>query len=202
MNYRNLGDADPADFAKNAAAQLTAHAVGSIEADKAAELANSITLITTPYETAIEASVQQSASKIAKVAAKAEMRNSILDRLAIVRNHIVAGEGSKKEYDACGFTFPRMPATVIAAAPTKLSAAGTSNGVNTLKFSGNNKNGAVVYEIRRLSGDTEPFRILAITKKQTYADTPVTPGQVYNYKVRAVAAAGRDRGTNNACRYI
>lgn len=50
--------------------------------------------------------------------------------------------------------------------------------------------GAVVYEMWRRQGDTADWKFLMVTKKQRLTDTPVTPGQYYEYKVRSVAANG------------
>ena len=110
-------------------------------------------------------------------------------------------EGPEADYDRCQFNFPKAKSTVIANDPTELTAVGTSNGVNTLTFKGNNKSGSVVYEIWRRQGDEGSWGIIGNTKKQTYADTPVTPGQYYEYKVRAVAAKSTSNFSNSAVVY-
>jgi hypothetical protein len=57
------------------------------------------------------------------------------------------------------------------------------------------------YEIWRRHGDEGPWGIIATTRKQAFADTPVTPGQYYEYKVRAVAAKSTSNYSNSAVVY-
>jgi fibronectin type 3 domain-containing protein len=94
-----------------------------------------------------------------------------------------------------------MKKLIVAAEPSDLAAEGRSDGANYLTWTSNNKYGTVVYEIWRLHGDTAPWALHATTKKQSFTDTPVTPGQVYNYKVRAVAATNQSNYSNTAVVY-
>ena len=59
----------------------------------------------------------------------------------------------------------------------------------------------MTYEIWRMHGDTAPWGIIATTRRQAYTDTPVTPGQYYAYKVRAVAATNQSNFSNVAVVY-
>lgn len=52
-----------------------------------------------------------------------------------------------------------------------------------------------------MNGDTAPYGIIATLKKQSYLNTPVTPGEYYNYKVRAVAATNYSAFSNVAVVY-
>ena len=85
--------------------------------------------------------------------------------------------------------------------PTDLTAAALSVGMNGLAWNGNNEMGTVIYEVWRLQGDTEPFRLIAVTKKQVYLDRSVAPGAYYNYKVRAVAPKSVSNFSNTAVVY-
>jgi fibronectin type 3 domain-containing protein len=201
MDYRRLSDADLVDFSKNVEQQLTDHNVDGIDNTLADTLAATLTGLNAPFETSIEQSVQQTAEKQSVVAGKQATRDDLLAKLATVRNYLVAAESPKKAYEVCGFNFPKDRSAVVAADPTDLAASGTSNGVNRLVWNGNNKTGSVIYEIWRLQGDTEPFRLLGTTRKQVYIDTPVTPGSYYNYKVRAVAARSVSNFSNVAVVY-
>jgi hypothetical protein len=87
------------------------------------------------------------------------------------------------------------------AAPTDLTAISFPIGMNRLAWSGNNEMGTVIYEVWRLQGDTEPFRLIGITKKQVYLDPNVSSGAYYNYKVRAVAPKGASNFSNIAVLY-
>jgi hypothetical protein len=103
-------------------------------------------------------------------------------------NALKTGNAPKEQFDLCGFIYPFAARTQynIVPAPTDLSGIGTSNGVNRLKFVGNNPSGYVTYEMWRREGDEGAWGPIGITQKQAYIDTPVTPGQYYEYKVRAV----------------
>lgn len=129
------------------------------------------------------------------------MRDDLIVRLAKVRNYLVAAECPKTAYKACGFTFPKTGAKVIAYDPTKLTATGASNGVNQIRFSGNNRTGSVIYEIWRRQGDEGGWGIIITTKRQIATDSPVTPGQYYEYKVRAVASTNVSNFSNSAVVY-
>ena len=63
-----------------------------------------------------------------------------------------------------------------------------SNGVNKLRFDGNNGWSRIQYEIWRREGRSGSWMLLSTTSKQSFTDTPVVPGQFYEYKVRALAA--------------
>ena len=157
--------------------------------------------LNTSFETKIEESAESEAATLAVNAEKRAQRSQLEKKLGTVQDFLIANEGPEADYDRCGFNFPKAKSTVIANDPTELTAVGTSNGVNSLTFKGNNKSGSVVYEIWRRHGDDAPWGIIATTKKQTYEDKPVTPGQYYEYKVRAVAAKSTSNFSNSAVVY-
>jgi len=72
--------------------------------------------------------------------------------------------------------------------PSDLAATGYSNGTNQLSYRGNNPSGTVTYAIEVKIGDTAPFVLLATTTTQKYKHEGVTPGQFYQYRVRAQAS--------------
>jgi len=201
MDFRNLGDADLVDFSKNVASNLTAGTVTGLDAHLAADLAAALDPVNTTFETTVEMGVQRTAAKQSVIADKQIMRDDLIVRLAKVRNYLVAAECPRTAYEICGFSFPRAKSPVVAAAPSRLAATGTSNGVNTVRFSGNNRNGTVTYEIWRRQGDEGPWGIITTTRRQSAIDTPVTPGQYYEYKVRAVAATSVSEFSNSAVVY-
>lgn len=200
MDYRKLSDADLADFSKNVREQLVTDTTG-LDRDLAAELAATLTTLNTDFEAQVEEGVAKAALRASVIADKQSMREDLLARLSKVRNYLVAATLPKKSFEICGFTYPSGPSTVVPNDPTDLVATGSSNGVNRISFSGNNRTGSVTYEIWRLHGDTAPFTIIATTKRQSFVDTPVTPGQYYNYKVRAVAARSVSNFSNIAVVY-
>lgn len=201
MDYRKLTDADLADFAKNLAERLAEHAVASLDNTLQDTLAATLDPLYSTFDLRIENGVKNTAIKQSAIADKQIMREDLLERLATVRNYLVATTSAKTYFELCGFTYPKKPGPVIAQAPTNLSASGSSNGVNRLTFNGNNKLGTVVYEMWRLNGDTAPWGIIGTTRRQAYYDTPVVPGEYYNYKVRAVAATNTSDFSNVAVVY-
>ncbi|MBK6748687.1 MAG: hypothetical protein IPG67_01375 [Acidobacteria bacterium] len=201
MDYRKLSDADLVDFSKNVGLSLRDRLVTGLDQTIADELATALEPVNTSFETSIESGVQRTAVKQTAIAEKQLMRDDLLVRLAKVRNYLVASECPRTAYEICGFTFPKPPTTIQAEAPSDLVAAGTSNGVNRLRFLGNNKTGTVIYEMWRRAGDDGQWGVLGMTKKQGYIDTPVLPGQFYEYKVRAVAATNTSHFSNRAVIY-
>ncbi len=201
MNYRDLSDAELVDFAKNVAKKLTEHEVTCLDNAVADDLAAALTPLNAGFETKIEESAESEATTQAINAQKRAQRSQVEEKLGNIQDFLTANNGDEADYDRCGFNFPKTRSTVIANDPTELTAVGTSNGVNTLTFKGNNKSGTVVYEIWRRQGDEGPWGIIATTRKQGYADTPVTPGQYYEYKVRAVAAKSTSNFSNSAVVY-
>ncbi len=196
MDFRKLSDADLADFAKNLTERLTEHAVASLDNDLQDTLAASLNPLYSDFNLRVEDGVKNTAIKQSGVADKQIMRDDLLERLATVRNYLVATSSPKTYFELCGFSYPKLPGPVIAQTPTNLAASGSSNGVNRLTFKGNNRVGTVIYEMWRLNGDTAPWGIIGTTRRQVYIDTPVVPGEYYNYKVRAVAATNTSEFSN------
>jgi hypothetical protein len=79
---------------------------------------------------------------------------------------------------------------VMPVTPTNLAAAGYSNGVNQLKWSGNNATGSVTYVIEAKIGDTAPYVMVGTSTRQSFKHTGFRPGEFYQYQVRAQAARG------------
>ena len=69
-------------------------------------------------------------------------------------------------------------------APTGLSAKGLPGAVNQIAFGG--EGGDVRFEIWRRHGDTVDWYLHATTNEPNFDDSPVKPGQYYEYKVRSV----------------
>ncbi len=201
MDYRNLSDADLSDFSKNVEDQLIAHAVTGIDNTLADDLAAPLTPLNVSYPASIELAVENTAVKQSVVADKQSIRDDLLVRLATVRNYLIAAAAPRKSFERCGFTYPSPASIVTANDPTELAATGTSNGVNRITFIGNNRRGRVIYEVWRRQGDDGPWGIIAAIRRQAYSDTPVTPGQYYEYKVRAVAATNTSNFSNSAVVY-
>jgi hypothetical protein len=190
MDIRRLPDNSIVDMGKNIAAKLAAHEVTCFTNALADELAAAMDPVNTALETAIEECVVMESTKIATFQAKRDQRVLGVDRIATVQKYLASVGAKKKFYDMLGLPYRKAASRVVPEAPGKLAATGASNGVNDIEWAGNNKSGAVVYELWRRHGDTGDWQFLKLTQKQRATDSPVTPGQYYEYKVRAVAANG------------
>jgi hypothetical protein len=201
MDFRNFSDPVLVDFAKNIEGKLTAHEVICLPNDLADQLAATIAALNTSFEAVIETSVEIDTNKAAIFQDKRNQRAELLNRLGVIQSYLHATEGNKKYFDMCGFNYPKTPSTIVAADPTDLVATGTSNAVNKIAWTGNNRPGGVVYELWRRHGDTADWGFLTVTRRQVFTDTPVTPGQYYEYKVRAIAAKTMSNWSNTAVVY-
>ena len=107
-------------------------------------------------------------------------------------------DATNDQYETIGFTPPDTTRTIVNPnTPTFLMATGFSNGRNELGWVGNNASGSVVYGIEVKIGDTADYVLLATTSTQKYTHENVTPGQFYQYRVRAQAARNVVSGWSN-----
>ena len=200
-NYRQMTDLELADFAKNVKLLLEGTLLKAIDTNVRTELALNFGTLPATLATQAAAAVAAEAERKAAVSTKNATRTELVTLVSQVRAALRAGLASKDQYDLCGFDFPSLPSPYDPADPSDLSATGTSNGVNTVRFAGNNKNGRVVYEVWRRQGDSGAWVLHATTKKQRFTDTGVTPGQYYEYKVRAAAARAVSNFSNSGVVY-
>lgn len=202
MNYRRLSDNDLADFAGNVATLLAGTQLAAINTAVRTQIATAIGTLPQDLSAQTAAATVAEAERMSAVSVKNATREQLIGFMAQVRNALVAGLAPKAQFALCGFDFREGPAgSYEAQAPTDLSAFGYSNGVNLIKFKGNNRANAVVYEIWRREGDDGKWVMHKATKKQSFSDTPVTPGQYYEYKVRATAAKSISAFSNSAVVY-
>ena len=124
--------------------------------------------------------------------------DSVIKVLAELKFSMRGVDSTPDQYDALGFDPPETTRTpVIPMTPSGLEASGFSNGINQLFWVGNNASGSVVYAIEVKIGDTAPYILLATATTQRYEHTGVTPGQFYQYRVRAQAARNVNSGWSN-----
>ena len=201
MNFRRLSSADLADFAANVATCLAGAELTAIDPLLRAELLAALGTLPTQLEDKTLAAVIAEDERRAAVAERNATRAEIRSVLARVRDSLGAGVAPRSQFVLCGFDGGGPRARIyVAGDPSDLSAEGTSNGVNSIRFAGNNRTGQVVYEIWRREADG-PWAIHATTRRQSFDDAPVTPGMHYEYKVRAVAARSLSNFSNTAVVY-
>ena len=91
------------------------------------------------------------------------------------------------------------PTPTIPAAPTGLAVASTSASSVTLTWTRNSSN-ETGFQVERSSGGAGTFGLLTTTAAgaTTYSDTALTANTLYNYRIRAVGAAGTSGYSNVA----
>ena len=202
MNFRRIPDAQLADFSANVLTLLGGTQLAAIPATTRTALTTAFGNLPGDLGTQTADAAAAEAEKKSKVSIKNSTREQLELLLTQVRDTLKAGLATKGEYDLCGFDFgAKASGPYVPIDPTELSAFGYSNGVNKVTFKGNNPSGSVVYEIWRRQGDDGPWMLISTTTKQSFTDTPVTPGQYYEYKARAVAAKSVSNFTNSAVVY-
>jgi hypothetical protein len=202
MNIRLKSENEVADLAANLATLLAGTALSAIDSHVRADLVTA--LGTKPADliaqTAAAATVDQ--EKRSAFAAKDILFEEIVQWVGRVRDALRSGLAEKDQFLLAGLDFPVTRAKrYLARDPTEMSVSGTSNGVNTGVFSGNNRSGSVMYEIWRREGDEGQWHQHLLTKRQRFTDTGITPGQYYEYRVRAVAAQTVSNFSNSAVVY-
>ena len=202
MNFRTLSENDLADFAANVATLLGGDDLVAIDSNVRTDLTAALGTLPATLKAQTAAAAVAEAARKAAISTRNQTRAKIRSVMGRVRDALKAGVAPKTQYDLCGFEYPVVRGGWYDAMdPSNLSAFGYSNGVNRLRFNGNNKLGQVRYEIWRLYGDTADWSLYATTTKQSFEDTGVVPGEYYNYKVRAVAAKSTSNFSNVAVVY-
>lgn len=198
MNFRQLSSRDLATFTANIETVLAGGDITSMRPDLRDLLLAELGELPSQLATLSEEVVAAEAARQAKVAERNEVRARVRLAVARVRNTLKASGASAAEYELCGFTKPVRRRTYPAQDPTEASVTGTSNGVNRLKFSGNNRASQVVYQIWRRPDKRSRWSIHALTRRQTFIDIGVVPGRNYEYKIKAVAAKTASNFSNIA----
>ncbi len=202
MNIRQLSDSELADLASNLLTLLAGPDLPAIDSHVRAELITD--LGTRPADladqTAAASVVDQ--EKRSAFATKSATFDEIVTWVNRVRDALKLGLAPKDQFVLAGLPFPAPRSNkYVAQVPSNMAAYGFSNGVNKGRFEGNNKSGLVMYEIWRREGDEGAWHKHLLTKKQTFQDEGVTPGQFYEYRVRAVAAQTMSSFSNSAVVY-
>ncbi|HKX82872.1 MAG TPA: fibronectin type III domain-containing protein [Pyrinomonadaceae bacterium] len=199
MNFRKIPDAQLADFAANVLVLLGGTELQSIPTATRTALTTAFGNLPGELGTQTANAATVKATGKSAISLKNGTREQVVALLAQVRDSLKAGLAPREQYDLCGFSFAEVPSgPYVANDPTELSGFGYSNGVNKVVFKGNNPSGRVTYEIWRRQGDQGQWLIHATTRRQSFIDTPVTPGEYYEYKVRAVAAKSVSNFSNPA----
>lgn len=202
MNFRDLSDTDLMSFALAVETGLSGHKVTAFDNALADELAAAIAAINAAYQTSIKNAFVAETVKQAAMAAKRDDREREEAQLSLILSFLKANRAPAGDYEMLGFKAPRPAASrYIARDPDELAAVGASNGVNMLRFKGNNTPGRVKYQIWRRDGLEGEWALIDFSSQQRYVDDPVVPGQRYEYKIRAQAARSISNFSNMAVVY-
>ena len=201
-NFRSLTEHDLAAFAENIVTLLAGTELSAIESHVRADLIAAFGTLPATLVTQTDAAVVSEDVRKSNVSERNDTTFQIQGLIARLRDALKSGQAPKNQYDLVGLNYPfTTRSKIIAQDPTGLSATGASNGVNRLTFTGNNKPSKVSFEIWRREGDSGEWKYIAATKRQSFTDKPVTPGQYYEYKVKAVAATTMSNWSNSAVVY-
>lgn len=202
MKLDKLSPTELAQFAINFLALLAGTELSAIESHVRAIL---IAAIGTLPDEVMTQDADAEASQLAtnaKFALRNESTGKLLKALRQGRDSLSAGDAPGSQFELAGFgARDTSRSTYVAQIPSDLAVDGFSNGANIGRFKGNNKSGSVTYEIYRREGDTGDWALCAAGKETKFTDAPVTPGQYYEYKVRAKASKNVSLFSNSAVVY-
>lgn len=202
MNYRKMNANATADFAGNVATLLAGTQLSAIDVNVRNDLLAALGTLPASLSTAAADQMAAYDRAIATTSVRDDIKAVVDTIMSQVSASLRAGLASKEQFDLCGFDYPfGTRSRKVPSAPTDLSAFGSSNGVNKCRFRGNNKPGSVSYEIWRREGRDGVWALLKTATKQSFVDSPVTPGQYYEYKVRAIAPTATSAFSGTAVVY-
>ena len=189
MKLHYLNSFELAAFLENLKTLLGGPSLTAIDAAVRAELLAAIGTIPSELNSAASSAEALMNQAQAQVAARDKIKNAALPITRQVRAFLDAGNASKDQYELCGFRYPdKTRTTYVAQMPLALKVTPFTNAVNKGKFKGNNTSGSVMFEVWRREGDDGIWALHMPLKTSRFSDEGVTPGQYYEYKVRARAA--------------
>jgi hypothetical protein len=188
MDIARLTRSELADFTANLVTLLTGTELASIDAAVRAELIAAFGTLPAQLAAQTAAATAIDNEKQSVFSSRDETAEVLELLTRRTRDYLKAGDAPKSELELAGFGMRKQRSNAfIAETPSDLAAVGFSNGVNKGSFTGNNRSGMVVYEIWRREGDEGAWHSHILTSKQSFKDEGVTPGQYYEYRVRARA---------------
>ncbi len=188
-NPRILTRADLALLAKNAAKAIADGKVTGLTPEQILEMSAALDAEADQLAAADEKAVASVARARTDTGLAQDRRLSVLEMLSAYKFAMRSLKAPADQYDALGFDPPANPRNVtMPETPTDLRATGFSNGVNKLRYRGNNGPNTVNYILEANKGDG--WFIIGATRNQSFKHEGVTPGQGYQYRVQARASRG------------
>src|SRR4051794_14086383 len=190
MNPRTLERANLVNFTRNAAKAFADGKVTGFSPEQNAAMSTALFAEADALQEDNDKAVELLAKYHSQIESAQVRRLTILKMLTEDKFAMRGVNAAADQYDAVGFDPPADPASRIKPkTPSKLAATGLSNGVNKLKYKGNNISGRVTYQIEANMGDG--WVMVDSTTKQTYEHRGVKPGQRYEYRVRSKGTRGQ-----------
>jgi hypothetical protein len=191
MDYRRLNRAALVDFTANCATGVADGKVTGFLVGQNTAISDALTDANAELAAADTTQVETRTLSLQATEIAEDKRFKVEKLLGELKFAMKGVDAPAADYEVLGFDPPaETRSIVIPETPTDLAAVGYSNGTNQLKFNGNNGPGTVTYAIEAKIGDTAPYVLVGTTQNQKFKHTGVTPGQFYQYHVRAQAARG------------
>ena len=192
MIPNNMTRADLAIFTRNAATQVAAGKVTGLLPEQSLAFSTLLLTVASALSTADAEQVALRAAAIASTQKAQELEENALRSLQMLKYAMKSVDSPADEFDVVGFDPPVRSRQIISPQmPDGLAVEGFSNGVNVLRFNGNNTPNTVTYIIEAKTGRAAQYVIIGASKAQRFKHESVTPGSFYQYRVRAQAARGR-----------
>ena len=191
MDPRKLSRADLVDFATNAAQAVADGRVPGFLAAQNTSISEALTDATAELAAADTDQVTKRTASLDATEVAGQKQDVVLTLLSELRLAMRSVRTPSNVYDAVGLTPPSETRTVVVPnTPEHLTAESFGHTVNLLTFIGNNPSGSVTYTVEAKIGDTAGYVMIGTTSNQKFRHTGVTPGEFYQYHVRAQSGRG------------
>ena len=195
-NPRRLSRPTLAVFAKSAAKAIADGKITELTPEQNLAMSAALDAEADLLAEADEKAVASAAQARTDTAIANDRQRKVVEMLSAYKFALRGLRAPASEYEALGFDPPADPANVtMPETPTKLRATGFSNGVNKLKYQGNNGANAVSFVLEANKGDG--WFMIGTTRNQSFKHEGVTPGQGCQYRVRAQATRGLTSAWSN-----
>lgn len=202
LDITKLTDNELAELSANLLALLAGTELLAIDPHLRAELVAAYGTKPSDFAAEISAAAEAEDKRKAAVSEKNKTRSELVFVGRRARSAMKAYAAPKSQYEIARIHFRKAQVSMyVASDPTDVTAIGFSNGINVVRFRGNNRTQSIIYEIWRREGKDGQWRPHTITKRQKFKDEHVVPGRYYEYRVRAAAAKNKSDFSNVAVVY-
>jgi hypothetical protein len=184
--------AELAEFARNAATQVAAGKVTGLRPEQVIAFSEGLELDADELS-AVDAEIMALRSALMAATQRGrDIKKRNLRRNQSLKYAMKSVHSPASQFDAVGFDPPaeRRRVPIAPQRPTEVSVTGNSNGVNKLRFMGNNAPNSVSYLIEARIGDAPDYVIVGVSKAQWFKHTGVTPGVKHQYRIYAQTTRG------------